>query len=346
MRKRTPHTRAIPPEWPGLLEYAKKVIPPEQQEYPPAYRPVRRLVGKVRKLEHQRLEANYYFALGEVMTGMSAELRDPAIRGRVIREAANGLLLTALRRRGLTIPMDKSFVPYVDDLLPEAADENSPASMPKALTKPFAALARLALHKMPAPNQTLAHTMTAATLYGRSRNAPGFLKKVPHYMLLTDVIRTQEPIVEQLAENSLSGTTSVLIRLLTGCSPKEDLPNGATNMPIDFEALEQHRTSSVFITAAGVRHDEFIAGAGWTDSGAAPHFDRDILATPPEPVEPALIAPGAINFHQDRLICPAIQANDLARNMARYILPSIIQTASNLIPGEEYILIAPHIQGG
>lgn len=319
------YTRPVPPEWPGLAAYADKVIgtPADPRSDVSLVRRFR-LDWRLRRYSHEQIETNHYYGLGLIMCGVKAYLQKDRIRQQVVREAAEGLLLTALQRRGQEIPSGKPFMPVVDDLLPAAME------------KPFFAMAAASQDAMPVSRQVLLNGLARDAMLRRQATYEefGVLKRqLAHLAVMKDMCASSKLAARHTALNALTGATSVYCALLTGCNPKEQIPEEILATPVaDFPA-ERANQPKVYIDSAKLRLDEFMAGAAWEGSGQDLRFNTDIFSTQPEPFEPS---PRALHLHEARLICPAVQAGGLAHDVAVQILPAIISTAQQLVPGEHF----------
>lgn len=317
------HTRPVPAEWPDLSAYAEKVIPAEAS--PDRYMrrwDLFRLAGRVKSLPDAPLEANYYYGVGELMCGIKQLLDIQRVREHVIGTAAMAMVKRALEIRGPMVPLDKPFTPLIGDL------------HPFTLERPFFRLANAAWEQMPAPQRALTDTLTATTLFrrpavDRARHVPGPLVR----LFIAEEARNSRLTAVQTARNSLTGAVAVLDAMLSKSHPANVPSTKVLMQPICPAALEKVRPSKAFTDSARLRLDEFMAGAGWEGSGDSLRFNAEILKTSPPPL---CEVPDLEHLHEERLECPAIRAAGLASDVARNILPSIITTASHIVPGEVF----------
>jgi hypothetical protein len=332
------HTRPVPLEWPELLATAQERFP---ATFPPdghaRFFPTWRMLRQVNQLPHDRLETNYYFALGEVMTVMAGRLRHKAVRHRLIMNVARSMIKGALLQRADTVPLDVPFVPLIGDLRSDT------------LAEPFVPVAMTSLQMLPFAEQMLSRTLAVVTVDRRREPRPKWWRSVRRERQLVNVARYKETTIGPLAVNAPVGASSVLGTFLIAETGETIAWNDETMArPIDSAVVERVRRSSVFLAAASLRMDEFHRGDGWefTEDGTGIWFNRGILAAPPPPLDMEYINNRLRNFHEDRLICPAVQADRLALDIARNILPDALVVASQLVPAQEFPTAVTAVMAG
>jgi hypothetical protein len=312
------HTRPMPPEWPSLTAYAEKVVP---ADIPPhdtvARRPLSLLLRHTAELSDEQLETNCYYGLGELMCGVRGLLDVPHLNAMVIRGGAKGMIRTALGRRGNLIAMDEPFVPVIGDLLGKSE-----------MRQPMSAITGMAWRALPAPRRTLIDALDAAMSSRRGQAADTIEWAEWAQYLEMSITARRRPTIRHSTANTFTGAGSMLATIIAGTT---DLTKEKQLQPI-LPALQQACQERSIISAALLRLDEFEDGL-WVGSGEAFHFDHDLLAAPPRPLKHVK---NPRHLHEQRLICPAVQAGGLARYSARVLLPAIVTTAAAFTPSQWY----------
>lgn len=314
------HTRPIPPEWNGLLELAHDVTQDQPAGTLIKRRPFLRLCRNVLRLPNERLFANFYFGLGEVMTGMSNMLKNPEIKRRLIQDCAEGMLYSALLRRGAMIPSAAPFIPLVLDIKNRGN-----------MDEPFRALAHQAYKALETPERSLADALSFGTTARRSLALTAISGLALPILFGQD--RKGYGTTDHIHNNALVGARGVFLRLFLNWDGNGKLTNQQNLTQITPDVLGKVFEPRPYMGAAQLRLDEFNLGKGFKTKNGLQVFDRNYLDTPPP--SPTTVA-GVPQLHEERLICPAFHAGKLAWQVATIILPGIIQTANTLIPGEVY----------
>jgi len=315
-----PHTRAVPEEWPALTERAAKLIPQASHDRTFGRLPIYRLTRSLNEVPRERREANYYFGLGEIICNVAKNLRnDEELHAKTVAKCAFKMVDLALKSR-TTIPMDEPFRPQMHDL-----DSRIAYSV-------FMPLAVAAQRQLPPWHRALTGTLNAMRVREEPPMTAGQRRHDEH--LLRRLARTGYPAAESVTINAFTGAMGVFCTLLTGHNPETAESESHRRQYINLDEVERVRKSQAFTGSAKLRIDEFADGAGWTGQGDTLRFDRNYLKTaPPAPMpgEDGLFPP-----HQGRHECPALQAEGFALEVARIIVPEIIDVASQIVPGEHF----------
>ncbi len=312
MPKDIRHSREVPPEWPGLLARAERLVPAKlPDKYVPKW-PLARLCLRANRLGNESLEANCYYGFGEIATGMAKLLQQPEFRATITSTAARIMVGVALRTRLPTVPLNKPFVPRVGDLFHYKAWQQS-----------FLPVAGMAWKALSVPERTLTDVLAASMSFRREvAKTPASITKAPVFF---DYARTQLIAARQVTANSVSGAALAYRLRIVGAAEGEDV----AGTPLTAETMQAAWDLTAFMGSARSRLDELQAGYGWSEVDHQAVFDAESLNVPPLPLNEC---PNATQLHEARLTCPAIQAGGLAREMAEHILPEIIQTAATLVP--------------
>jgi len=307
------HTREVPNEWPGLLSFTERLVKGDTQ-VPVKRLAVLRLLNKLRPLTGEQLEANYYYGLGQIICGVSTALKDKDTRQRLIRTSAVGLLMNAASQR-LDIPKDMPFVPKVREIKPGFPHQ------------PFKKIASEAWQELPPAERVLTDALTYATFF---RRAPLIAKAL---LVTRAFVRVREGGVAaaRVADETLSGVTAVTQILLTGRDPVKGPSREELDALAPSERFVAAWDPATALRAARLRLDEFHAGKGWHDASGKPAIDPKFFASPPQPLSEC---PLAMQNHESRLICPAVQADGFAAQVAYQIFPEIMTTAYQIVPAD------------
>lgn len=320
MTKIFTHSRPVPEEWPGLMRLAERVTPKMATGQETKLWPSVVLGGRALLMSKNRLFANYYYGLGEVMTGMRQILEDEAKRTKVVNRAAGIMLLGAIKSRKATIPPHENYVPWLGDIF----NERLKASLTSTAREAQGALSP---HK--------SHLVEGLQVAIDSRRAWAlswqdvFLTPWRFQASISD-----QRLAKHISNNALLGASRVMAMLVTGWDGKGEPSAQQFQTPLTPARIELAAKPDFYNHAARTRLDEFHTGLGWTEQDGAQVFDKKYLDSPPPPLPPPTEESPLL--HSERHECPAIRAGGLVTFVSKVILPDIIRTSYTLVPAKMY----------
>ena len=312
------HTREVPAEWPGLLSFTETLVEGDPN-IPIKWRSGRRLIRKIGELTNEQRETNYDYAAGQIICGMSVALKDKAKRQNLINTSALGFFMNAVSERLPEIPPRKSFVPKVKEIRPGFSHE------------PFKQVALEAWQALPPAERVLSDALTFATFYKRAAAVTKInpLAKLFYTIIGPKRVSQGRLAAGRVADETLSGVTAVTQILLANHNPETKPSQETLDGFVSKERFDQAWDPATATRAARFRLDEFTAGQGWHTVGNKVTVNPSFFKTPPTPLNEC---PRAAQLHEERLMCPAVQADGFAAQMAYDIFPEIMREAYGIVP--------------
>jgi hypothetical protein len=313
------HNRPQPEAWPELLEYVQQTSPKYSI---PSYPDVLKIAHRLDDLAGLELEKNTYYGYGKIMCGLAQRLQDPGTRDYLTTKMAVGIVRGARKKR--RIPSKELYKPIVADL------DNI-----RYLTGPLRNLVDDSWKELAPAERLLSRALAATTTVKRkaackAEPSGAFTRFQQHLQPHKSALLTYIPIPKwAVGGDSMSGSTFLWRSYLVALGLGSELTPEQEATPIDMEQVRTLAKPRNFTPQAQLRLDEFVLGVGWsTDTPAV--FQPSVLKTSPS----SEIAAELPLVRTERLGCEALYAGRLAVEIATDILPTALEKAVTITPGQ------------
>lgn len=307
------HTRAVPAEWPNLVAVPSGA---ENATQPTAEAP-EIVLAKVEALGNEDLDANRYYALGELACEFSRELQEN--RGDIVQALGQEFYTHWAqkpwpRQRGLTF----------SELRKAQMRSNVTGEGMQAILTPYA---QAGYNAVDPATRTAADALSVET---SSRLRPLRYQGIQPFTTQEKLERMRENKypAQELARNALTGTLRTFMLAASraaGYDGPEPSPATYVASVLEPEMLEKLNLGFIAPRAAAIRIDEFMSDLPqYIKTLEAPHEER--VAWNRRAVPRAGDLPETVShLHSRRLKCPALYVRGLIPQVAELVLDGLAE---------------------